>query len=97
MEGEQKETAKVQFQVLLGCSYMDAQRAAEAEGPQLCRTTELGVNPTLKPRERRNTWKCNFDSAQLGGTRSSVWFDFLVTEVKADKQKIKAKNTVAKR
>lgn len=36
---------------------------------------------------------CAFDSAPLGRTRSSTWLDFLIPEVKADRQKVKIKKT----
>lgn len=54
-----------------------------------------GSHPHNDPRERGRSLNCNFDSAQLGRTRSSTWFGFPIPELKADRQDAKIKNTVA--
>lgn len=53
------------------------------------RSYELEAIPTMTPRERGQTSNRTFNSAQLGGTRSSTRFGVLVPEVKANRQNVK--------
>lgn len=51
------------------------QGAAARRVSSYSETQSRGDTPTVKPRDRRGLHG-SFDLAQLGSTRSSMWFDF---------------------
>lgn len=58
-------------------------------GPPAVRNRDREAIPTMTPREGGHASNRTFNSAQLGGTRSSTRFGVLVPEVKANRQKVK--------
>lgn len=67
-------------------------------GPPALNHHRAGSRPLQgHPRGKGRSFNCNLDPAQLGRMRSSMWFNVLIPEVRADNPNVKLKNTVAKR